>query len=245
MSEQGASKGNGSGHVQVTQQLSAMFDGELPAEECELLARRLTRDEALRTKWSRYALIGSCIRGDFVASSVSQGVIGSEQLARRVQAAVQKEGQAGAATRVRVPRRLVHGALGLAVAAGVATVTVLGLRVLQTGPSAATATVLADGSAAAAQVLPTVSSAGSGEPLSYSTPTPGSSAPGLPATELANYVVAHSEFSNPLIRRNLLSAFVTGSPPAVDDEGSPADRDDAAKAKPREPVAKAEVTDAR
>ena len=29
-------------------QLSAMFDGELPAGECELLARRLVRDEALK-----------------------------------------------------------------------------------------------------------------------------------------------------------------------------------------------------
>jgi len=29
-------------------QLSAMFDGELPSAECELLARRLTRDELLR-----------------------------------------------------------------------------------------------------------------------------------------------------------------------------------------------------
>ena len=29
-------------------QLSAMFDDELPAAECELLARRLSRDEALR-----------------------------------------------------------------------------------------------------------------------------------------------------------------------------------------------------
>ena len=31
-------------------QLSAMFDGELPGAECELLARRLTRDEALRAR---------------------------------------------------------------------------------------------------------------------------------------------------------------------------------------------------
>ena len=30
-------------------QLSAMFDDELPAEECELVARRLSRDEALQS----------------------------------------------------------------------------------------------------------------------------------------------------------------------------------------------------
>ena len=32
-------------------QLSAMFDGELPSAECELLARRLTRDELLQDVW--------------------------------------------------------------------------------------------------------------------------------------------------------------------------------------------------
>ena len=30
----------------------------------------------------------------------------------------------------------------------------------------------------------------------------------VPSTELANYVVAHSEFSSPVARRNLLSAFM-------------------------------------
>jgi hypothetical protein len=31
----------------------------------------------------------------------------------------------------------------------------------------------------------------------------------VPSTELANYVVAHSVFSSPVARRNLLSAFMT------------------------------------
>ena len=34
-------------------QLSAMFDGELPDSECELLARRLSRDPALKQQWAR------------------------------------------------------------------------------------------------------------------------------------------------------------------------------------------------
>ena len=45
-------------------QLSAMFDGELPQAECELLARRLTWDVNLTTQWSRYALIGAALRGE-------------------------------------------------------------------------------------------------------------------------------------------------------------------------------------
>jgi hypothetical protein len=34
----------------------------------------------------------------------------------------------------------------------------------------------------------------------------------VPSTELANYVVAHSMFSSPVARRNLLSAFMTSEP---------------------------------
>lgn len=49
-------------------QLSAMFDGELPAEECELLARRLSRDEQMRRSYAHYALIGSVIRNEPLAS---------------------------------------------------------------------------------------------------------------------------------------------------------------------------------
>jgi hypothetical protein len=37
----------------------------------------------------------------------------------------------------------------------------------------------------------------------------------VPSTELANYVVAHSMFSSPVARRNLLSAFMTSEPAAA------------------------------
>ena len=43
-------------------QLSAMFDGELPDAECELVARRLSRDPELRRSWSNYGLIGAVLR---------------------------------------------------------------------------------------------------------------------------------------------------------------------------------------
>ena len=45
--------------IERDSQLSAMFDGELPGVECELIARRLSRDEALRSEWSRYSMIGA------------------------------------------------------------------------------------------------------------------------------------------------------------------------------------------
>ena len=55
------------GHERESQ-LSAMFDGELSAEECELLARRLSRDEEMRRSYAHYALIGSVIRNEPLAS---------------------------------------------------------------------------------------------------------------------------------------------------------------------------------
>jgi len=49
---------------ELDSQLSAMFDDELPQGECELLARRLSRDAALQSRWGRYAAIGAAVRGD-------------------------------------------------------------------------------------------------------------------------------------------------------------------------------------
>ena len=66
---------------EVESQLSAMFDGELPAAECELLSRRIDRDENLRARWSRYALIGAAMRSEPVATARSG-------FARRVSAAL-------------------------------------------------------------------------------------------------------------------------------------------------------------
>ncbi len=49
---------------ELDSQLSAMFDNELPAAECELLARRLSRDGDLKARWGRYAVIGAVIRAE-------------------------------------------------------------------------------------------------------------------------------------------------------------------------------------
>ena len=54
----------GEREIERDSQLSAMFDGELSAGECELIARRLSRDEALRSQWSRFSMIGAAIRAE-------------------------------------------------------------------------------------------------------------------------------------------------------------------------------------
>jgi len=63
-------------------QLSAMFDGELTTAECELVARRLAKDESLRRSWEHYSLIGAVLRDEPIAR---------RQLAPRVQADLEAE----------------------------------------------------------------------------------------------------------------------------------------------------------
>jgi sigma-E factor negative regulatory protein RseA len=98
-------------------QLSAMFDGELPAVECELLSRRLARDEQLRATWSRYSVIGAALRAEPLAQV-------RPDFAHRVSAALSAGAHRRIGARERAPRPacLRSAALGSAVAAGVAGV---------------------------------------------------------------------------------------------------------------------------
>jgi anti-sigma factor RsiW len=57
----------------LEQQLSVFLDGELPANELDLLLTRLDRDPAHRATLARYAMIGECVRSG-VASPAALGV---------------------------------------------------------------------------------------------------------------------------------------------------------------------------
>jgi negative regulator of sigma E activity len=206
---------------ELDSQLSAMFDDELPATECELLARRLARDEQLRGRWGRYAAIGACIRGE-------HGVRLGVPLASKVSAALSQEAAAEAAP-AKQPRRQGIGPwmtslAGLATAAGVAAVAILWIRaqgpvvVAQTGPAPSSAVAtkvqavtpeVASRDFATQVAATTIRPRSSGEPDSYVVPSAISQGPALvPPAELANYIVAHSMYSGPLMRRNALSALV-------------------------------------
>src|SRR4029077_6733949 len=83
---------------ELDSQLSAMFDDELPAAECELLARRLSRDEQLQARWGRYAVIGASIRAE-------RGVRWNAARARKGNAAILAEPALGAGA---TPQRAPH-----------------------------------------------------------------------------------------------------------------------------------------
>jgi negative regulator of sigma E activity len=216
-------------------QLSAMFDGELSAAECELLARRLARDESLRGQWSRYALIGAAVRAE-------RGVKLDDRVARRVQSALLQEpaygdstGEAAVAGGARpgVPKqsqspvssaerwmRFVRPLAGAGIAAGVAAVSIVWLRTQDVEPAllasapAVESIVLEPEPVSASTTLalnPAQSEPepmSSGEPERYSTPAPSSQTSIAPPARFANYVVAHSEYSGPLTRRMALLGIV-------------------------------------
>jgi negative regulator of sigma E activity len=102
---------------------------------------------------------------------------------------------------------------GGAIAAGVAAMSVLWIR--SQAPIGGE-TLVADNAAAPAAISQPVSD--SSAPVGYVVPAAVERTPMVPSAELANYVVAHSEFSAPVNRRNMLSALVASEPLADEDD---------------------------
>ena len=195
---------------ELDSQLSAMFDNELPGAECELLARRLSRDEQLKARWGRYAVIGAAIR-------VERGVRLNAALASRVSAAIASEpaltAEPAPQPKKRLQNRWWQPVASAAAVAGVAAGAILWMRAQspEVIPMAAQMSVVpAVATTVAATAAPGMTQVvNSSEPESYVVPkTPNRRQLVVPSTELANYVVAHSEFSSPVARRNLLSSFM-------------------------------------
>jgi negative regulator of sigma E activity len=219
---------------ELDSQLSAMFDDELPAAECELLARRLSRDEELRGRWGRYAAIGATIRAE-------GGARLNAELARRVSVAIAIE-PAVIAEPVSPPSRLSSSRAlaarwwapvgGVALAASVAAAAILWVR-FESPPAGQ---VLAQGTPGAPSGAIVGQSADNAVAENaadrYVVPKALPRRSIVPSTQLANYVVAHSEFSSPVNRRNLLSAFMasesgTAGAPSGSDEPNEDVTDDA------------------
>lgn len=173
-------------------QLSALFDDELPEQQAGMVVRRALRDTRMQHSWERYALIGACLRGDPIPGSVS--------VADRVKARLTAErelnvavlpvrGNAGAGQSTQ-SSWLGRGALGGAIAAGVAVLSIFVVR--QMGPVAPDAVQLArDGG----QVAPQGLLAADPLPVGYTTPGENSPAPlgRVLDVSLSHYLVAHSE----------------------------------------------------
>ncbi|MFU8837563.1 MAG: sigma-E factor negative regulatory protein [Thiohalomonadaceae bacterium] len=104
-----------------TEWLSALADDELHGGELQRRLDSLMRDDGLRRRWANYHAIREALHGD------SQLALGS-QLQQRVSAALSNEPVVLAPRRL--PRNWVRHVAGLAVAASVTGVAIVGVQAL-------------------------------------------------------------------------------------------------------------------
>lgn len=104
-------------------QISAFVDGELPDNESELLLRRLSQDAVLRRQVSHYLEIGRLMRND-------RSIPGMDSLRGRIAAALGDDLAAEEVPQEVVGSRLMTPATGVAVAATVAALALVGLSQL-------------------------------------------------------------------------------------------------------------------
>jgi len=180
---------------QIREQISAFLDGELPNTESELLLKRLTRDPELRESFGRYALIGEAIRG------TSRAYL-SKAFPARVNLAIDGEPKsAGANTPRPLSPRWWRPFAGVAVAAGVAAVAIVGFQHRSAAPGNG-GTVTAQNLSPAPQSVPPAAR----EAISYTVPVASPAPPAaMPAARLTGYVFAHSRYSSGLDQRGVLA----------------------------------------
>jgi negative regulator of sigma E activity len=215
---------------ELDSQLSAMFDNELASAECELMARRLSRDDELKARWGRYAVIGATIRAE-------GGTRLTASVARRVSAVISSEpsviAQPAAQHSRRNSSRVWMPLGGVAVAASVAAAAILWVRYQSLPETSPWVAQVVQGGGQEGSRIP-LSATGTSD-ASYVVPRAIPRRSVVPSTQLANYVVAHSEFSSPVNRRNILSALManetgTAGAPAGSEEPSEDVYDDAKSA---------------
>ena len=106
----------------IKMQISAFVDGELPDAEADLLLRRMSQDATLRKQAAEYLEIGRAMRGE-------AAIPGIERLQERIAAAL-GDGEADAVevTEDPAPNRTVRPLIGVALAASVALLAIIGLQ---------------------------------------------------------------------------------------------------------------------
>jgi sigma-E factor negative regulatory protein RseA len=192
----------------IHEQLSAFHDGELASAESELLLKRLQRDPQLRATVGRYALIGEALR-----STEAGGP--SRNFATRIAQAIEHE--SAPTKKWRPIANWLKPIAGGAIAAGVAAVALVSLRITAPGFSGNQAPVETAASEApvAQPVTEQVAATSKQEEPArlYTVPVNSANrnAPPLQVVNsgrLANFVMAHSEYSSPLGQRNVLTGLL-------------------------------------
>lgn len=164
---------------EIREQVSALLDDELSADERPLLLARLQRDAELGECLGRYELIGEVMRGG--GNSAALGI------ARRVQAALADEQPLAAGKRVAARRSLAalwKPVAGIAVAASVALVAILTVTAVRdNAPDPVPAVAVVDSKA------PLVAEAASGGERQWNRVEPRID------KRLSGYLVNHNEYA--------------------------------------------------
>jgi negative regulator of sigma E activity len=106
----------------IRMQISAFVDGELPANEAEMLLRRMSQDAELRQQVADFMSTGRLIRGD-------RSVPGMGRLRDRIAAEIdERPVQEAIGIEERKPARYMRPLAGAAIAATVALAAIFGLQ---------------------------------------------------------------------------------------------------------------------
>lgn len=182
----------------LQEQLSAFLDGELDADEAELLVRRVSTDSTLRAAASRYCLIGSVLRGERVATAAL-----SQRVAELVEDEATLQVEPALGDTIFGRGRLVKTIAGGLIAASVAVVALLGIR--------APAGVDAPGNVTtAAQNFP-LTGAIAVDDARYTVPAP-STASGptvINDTRLVNYLLRHGRVAPSVGRSDMNTRIIS------------------------------------
>lgn len=191
----------------IREQLSAFIDGELSPSEAELFVKRLERDPALGAALDRYMMAGAAIR--------TQTAVGpSTDFAARVAIAIadEKSGArpAWASRWRRKPSRWTRPLVGGVAAAGVFALSMLLFPQWSNRDVAVTPTVAASAPTSAGQpvVIPAEVVRASQLRQQMELYSNGLAPQVQQGGRLATYVMAHSQFSSPLNRRNVLTGLL-------------------------------------
>jgi len=168
-------------------QISAFVDGELPDAEAELLTRRLGRDAELRQQVERYLEIGRLMRGERTVS-------GAGGISARVSAALENESPLAATAGGPPGSTWMKPVAGVAIAASVAVLALMGLGQLDVND--------------AGQPVPTAAIAVD-DGGSYTEPTASEIVPERPGDRLLQFYRSHGQTAGELGTNGILSELVT------------------------------------
>lgn len=176
---------------QIREQVSALVDGEASRDEIGLLVRRLERDPALRRQFGTHVLVGETLRAP-------GGLLASPGFAARVAAAIDSaDAPVEVPVRAAAPRMPVRWARPALAGTAAAAIGAAAVMLFAAQQDATDAPVIA------------IAPAGSERPQSV---VAAGMTPEIDHMRLANYLVAHSQFSSSLGRRNVLSGLLSADP---------------------------------